>query len=204
MGKSKSLLDEAFEVYVLYKCRWVIIIGIILLLVAGFKASKELDKKYQEYGYSGFEDDIEYDEFTDEIIPKAEIETYNNDNKYITKSNGEKVYFSQIKEQKNAYERVQGSYAFISEQSIEEVRSICDILLVNYFEKNYTIEKVPETIFYIIHVRDITINGIYHEDFEIGSESEMQRFVKYLVKGIYREQNNLEPDYGNWNYKKKT
>lgn len=55
---------------------------------------RNLDREYQQYGYTGFTDNIKYDEWTHKVIPKNEIGTYNNNNKYITKSNGEKVYFA--------------------------------------------------------------------------------------------------------------
>lgn len=38
---------------------------IIILSVKG-----DLDNEYQQYGYTGFSDNIKYDEWTDEIIPK--------------------------------------------------------------------------------------------------------------------------------------
>lgn len=197
MGKNNDILDAIGEIYLLYKFKWIIVIGIIFFLAVFFMTKPDLDKEYQEYGYFGWLDKIKYDEFTDEIIPKSEIETYNNDSKYIIKSNGEKVYFSQIKAQRMAYEQVQGTYAFIAKKRVEQVRNICNILLTDYFELNYTIEKVKDLDSYQIHIRDITINGIYHEDYEIGSISDMERFIKYLVKGIYREQNGLEAQYGN-------
>lgn len=49
---------------------------------------------------------------------------------------------------------------------------------------------------YEIHLKDFTANGIYHVDYEVGSIGDVRSIVKYLVKGIYREQNNLEEDYG--------
>ena len=84
-------------VYILYKFRWVIFIGIISFVAIIFSVKEALDKEYQQYGYTGFSDNIKYDEWTDEVLPKDEISTYNNDNKYIAKSTGEKVYFLDIK-----------------------------------------------------------------------------------------------------------
>ena len=84
-----------------------------------FFVNGDLDNEYQQYGYNGFSDNIKYDEWTDEIIPKNKIETYNNDNKYITKSNGDKVYFADIKQQLTAYEELQGDYAFIKADNVD-------------------------------------------------------------------------------------
>ena len=196
MANGNDILSQIGGIYILYKLRWIIFIGIIILAIIIFSVKGDLDKEYQQYGYSGFSDNIKYDEWTDEIIPKDEIQTYNNDNKYITKSNGEKVYFSDIKEQLNAYEKLQGNYAFIKEEKIEQVKNICDILFQNYFEIEYSIDKTSDGNSYLIHLKNFTANGMYYEEYSIGSYSDMRSIIKYLVKGIYREQNNLEADYG--------
>ena len=109
MSKGNNILSSIGGIYILYKLRWVILVGIILFGVITFSAKGDLDKEYQQYGYTGFSDNIKYDEWTNEIIPKNEIGTYNNDNKYITKNNGDKVYFADIKEQLNEYEKLQGN-----------------------------------------------------------------------------------------------
>lgn len=196
MANGNDILSQIGGIYILYKLRWIIFIGIIILAIIIFSVKGDLDKEYQQYGYSGFSDNIKYDEWTDEIIPKDEIQTYNNDNKYITKSNGEKVYFSDIKEQLNAYEKLQGNYAFIKEEKIEQVKNICDILFSNYFEIEYSIDKTSDGNSYLIHLKNFTANGMYYEEYSIGSYSDMRSIIKYLLKGIYREQNNLEADYG--------
>ncbi len=196
MSKGNDILSSIGGMYILYKLRWIIFIGIIVLAIIVFSVKGDLDKEYQQYGYTGFSDNIKYDEWTDEVIPKDEIQTYNNDNKWITKSNGEKVYFLDIKEQLNAYEKLQENYAFIKEEKIEQVKNICDILFPNYFEIEYSIDKTSDGNSYLIHLKNFTANGMYYEKYSIGSYSDMRSIIKYLVKGIYREQNNLEADYG--------
>ena len=52
--------------YIVYKLRWIILIGIIILAVIIFPVKGELDSEYQQYGYTGFNDNIKYDEWTDE------------------------------------------------------------------------------------------------------------------------------------------
>ena len=141
-------------------------------------------------------DNIKYDEWTDEIIPKNKIETYNNDNKYITKSNGDKVYFADIKQQLTAYEELQGDYAFIKADNVDKCKSICDVLFLSYFELSYSIDKISDGNSYLIHLKDFTANGMHYDDYSIGPTYEMRSIIKYLVKGIYREQNGLEADYG--------
>ena len=91
MSKGNDILSSIGGMYILYKLRWIIFIGIIVLAIIVFSVKGDLDKEYQQYGYTGFSDNIKYDEWTDEVIPKDEIQTYNNDNKWITKSNGEKT-----------------------------------------------------------------------------------------------------------------
>lgn len=75
----------------------ILTIGILI-----FKIEMDLYEENKKYGYYGFWDNVEYDTWTDEIIPKQEIDTYNNDDKYITNSKGKKIYFKQIKELLNS------------------------------------------------------------------------------------------------------
>ncbi len=196
MSKNNGILSQIGGMYIVYKLRWIILIGIIILAVIIFSVKGELDSEYQQYGYTGFNDNIKYDEWTDEIIPKDEIEIYNNDNKYITKSNGEKVYFADIKEQLDAYEKLQDNYAFIKPENVAQAKNICDVLFLNYFELPYSIDKTSNGNSYLIHLKDFTANGMHYDDYSIGPAYEMRNIIKYLVKGIYREQNGLEADYG--------
>ena len=196
MSKNDDILSQIGGMYILYKLRWVILIGIIIFGVVIFFVNGDLDNEYQQYGYNGFSDNIKYDEWTDEIIPKNKIETYNNDNKYITKSNGDKVYFADIKQQLTAYEELQGDYAFIKADNVDKCKSICDVLFLNYFELSYSIDKISDGNSYLIHLKDFTANGMHYDDYSIGPAYEMRSTIKYLVKGIYREQNGLEADYG--------
>ena len=196
MSKNNAILSQIGGMYIVYKLRWIILIGIIILAVIIFPVKGELDSEYQQYGYTGFNDNIKYDEWTDEIIPKDEIEIYNNDNKYITKSNGEKVYFADIKEQLDAYEKLQDNYAFIKPENVEQAKSICNVLFLNYFELLYSIDKTSDGNLYQIHLKDFTANGMHYDEYSIGPAYEMRNIIKYLVKGIYREQNGLEVDYG--------
>lgn len=196
MSKNKSTLSQLGEMDIVYKLRWFILIGIIIFVSIIIIVKTNMDNEYQKYGYTGFSDNIKYDEWTNEIIPKNEIQTYNNDMKYITKSNGEKVYFADIKAQLNAYEKLQENYASINQENLEQVKNICDTIFSNYFEMQYTIEKNSSGTSYIIYLRDFTANGKYYNSYRISAGYEMMRIIKYLVKGVYREQNGLEPDYG--------
>lgn len=196
MSKSNDILSSIGGIYILYKLRWVILVGIIVFGVIIFSVKGDLDKEYQQYGYTGFSDKIEYDEWTHEIIPKNEIGTYNNDNKYITKSSGEKVYFADIKKQLNAYEKLQENYMFIKPKNIEQTKVICDVLFTSYFELPYSVDATSDGNSYLIHLKDFKANGKYYDDYSIGPAFEMENIIKYLVKGIYREQNGLEAEYG--------
>lgn len=132
MSKNKSTLSQLGEMDIVYKLRWFILIGIIIFVSIIIIVKTNMDNEYQKYGYTGFSDNIKYDEWTNEIIPKNEIQTYNNDMKYITKSNGEKVYFADIKAQLNAYEKLQENYASINQENLEQVKNICDTIIISY------------------------------------------------------------------------
>ena len=73
MSKNDDILSQIGGMYILYKLRWVILIGIIIFGVVIFFVNGDLDNEYQQYGYNGFSDNIKYDEWTDEIIPKNKI-----------------------------------------------------------------------------------------------------------------------------------
>ena len=160
-----------------------------------FSVKEDLDKEYQQYEYTGFSDNIKYDEWTDEVILKDEISTHNNDNKYIAKSTGEKVYFLDIKKQLNAYEELQENYMFIQLENVEQAKAICDVLFASYFELPYSKDKTFDGNSYLIHLKDFTTSGMYYYDYSIGPAFEIENIVKYLVKGIYKEPKGLEADY---------
>lgn len=138
---SKNPVDRLFDFIIAYKLRFLIITILIILAIIIFITKKDMDNEYKKYGYTGFCDTIKYDDYTKENIPKNEISTYNNDNKFITNKKGQTIYFYQIKQNKLKECKVNGK------------------------------DKTGETL---------------------GATSNLEDFVKEYVRGLYREQNNLE------------
>lgn len=167
-----------------YKMRWLILVGIIFAGIIYFIVSPQVDKEYQKYGYTGLSDNIKYDTWTGEIIPKQEISTYNNDDKFIINSKGNKIYFSQMKEQINKFSEIQGSYASFSKDKVKSIDDICNILLRDYLNLNYEIINWGEsTDRYVIQIR-----GEYEKSYysEISNPSELEGLVKEVVKEKYK------------------
>ena len=96
MGKGNNLINQIGNIFLVYKFRWIILILLIFVAIMMYDITKDLNKERIEKGYTGFFDNVKYDEWTDEIIPKDEIHSYNNDNKYIVNKKSEKIYFYQI------------------------------------------------------------------------------------------------------------
>ena len=46
MSKNNDILSQIGGMYILYKLRWVIIIGIIILTIIVFSVKGDLDKEY--------------------------------------------------------------------------------------------------------------------------------------------------------------
>lgn len=163
----------------------VIIWGIICFVV-----SSDLNKEYKKYGYSSFNDNIKYDTWTGEIIPKQEINTFNNDNKYITNSKGEQIKFTQIKELIKQFGNIQGNYASFTGDKVRNIDTICNTLLKDYLDLNYEIINYGESSNnYVLQIR-----GEYEKSYysEISNPAELEGLVQEVVKDKYRSQNGLE------------
>lgn len=146
--------------------------------------SPEVDKEYQKYGYTDYTDNIKYDTWTGEIIPKQKIDTFNNDNKYITNSKEEKIYFSQMKELISKFGEIQGNYASFKKEKIEIIDNICNTLLKEYLDLNYEIinwGSSPDN--YVLQIRGEYENSYYSE---ISNPAELEGLVKEVVKDKYR------------------
>ena len=90
MYKNNDFFSQLGEVWIIYKLRWLIVIGIIIFVILFFIIDHYMNKEYQQYGYTSWTENIKYDEWTGEIIPKAEINTHTSMSKYITNSKGNK------------------------------------------------------------------------------------------------------------------
>ncbi len=150
---------------------------------------RSIDKEYQKYGYSGYSDNIQYDTWTNEIIPKQEIATYNNDEKYITNSKGEQIKFLQIKVLLDEFGEIQGSYASISKDKIQSIDYICNTLLRDYLDLDYETKSFDNSDDKFV----IKIKGDYEDSYysEISTRSELEGLVKEVIQDKYKKQNNL-------------
>lgn len=191
MANNKSFFEELFDIYILYKLRWVILILIILFGVIFFAVKTDLDKEYREYGYTGFSDNIKYDEWTGETIRKEEISTYSSNNKFITNSKGEQITVAKIQEQLDQYNSIQGNKAFIAEERKDSLDNICKILLNNYLDIDYEIKQLDlnsSANFYEFNVIG-EYENIYNSNF--SSYPSLQSFIREVFKDKYAKQNNL-------------
>ena len=146
---------------------------------------RSVDKEYQKYGYSGYSDNIQYDTWTNEIIPKQEIATYNNDEKYITNSKGEQIKFLQIKVLLDEFGEIQGSYASISKDKIQSIDYICNTLLRDYLDIDYEIKNFGDSKdSYVINIIGEYENSYYSE---ISTRSELEGLVKEVVQKKYKK-----------------
>lgn len=191
MSKNSSFFSDIGTAYIIYKLKWLIVIGIIFFAGIFFFMNKDMDKEYQKYGYSGWSDNIKYDEWTGEIISKSDIETYTSSNKYITNSKGNKITVALIEELIQQYGEIQGSYASFNESKKESLDNICNTLLKEYLDLDYVIkpfgdEKLKNFRFKI--VGDYENN--YYSDF--STPSDLRSLAKEVFKDRYNKENNKE------------
>lgn len=191
MSKNSNFFTDIGTAYIIYKLRWIIVIGIILFGSIFFFMKRDIDNDYKKYGYTGIMDNIKYDEWTGEIIPKAEINTYTSDNKYITNSKGNKITVAQIEDLLKQYGEIQGSYASFNESKKDSLDNICNILLREYLDLNYEIkhfggENSKSYRFQII--------GDYEDNYYswISSPSDLRGLVKEVFKDKYCKQNGID------------
>lgn len=173
--------------YLISKFWWLILIVIILAIVT----YPEMNKEYIDNGYSGYWD-ARFDEWTGEIIPKQELETYNNDDKYITNSKGEQIKFAQIDELLNKYEEIQGDASNIKKTNLNKLTEICDILIKEYFDLDYEVcdyANDPSTNMYSIRMKGEFEDSEYKD---VSSASYLRSLAHKVVKEKYRSQNGLD------------
>ena len=165
---NKSFLEQIGEIFLLYKLRWIILIGIILVGIIIFSLSKSMDKKYQQYGYSGFFDNIKYDEWTDEVIPKDKINSSTIKYKSITTQDGSIVSEKELEYYVEEYRKVQDSYGYLTEERKSQVESLINMLFGLMFKIDYSFEKTSTNTSYTIHLKNFDANGIYYDDMKLG------------------------------------
>ncbi len=191
MSKNSNLFSDIGTAYIIYKLKWLIFIGVILFIVIFVVIDHNMNKEYQQYGYSSWTDNIKYDEFTGEIIPKDQIATYDNSDKFITNSKGNKITVTQIEELVKQYEEIQGSYASFNESKKESLDNICNILLREYLDLDYEIKPFGEPN---SHNYRFQIVGDYSKNYysDFSTPSDLRSLSKEVFKDKYENQNNIK------------
>ena len=191
MSKNNDILSKLGSAWIIYKLRWLIVIGIILFIIIFVVINHDMNKEYQKYGYSSWTDNIKYDEWTGEIIPKAEINTHTSMSKYITNSKGNEITVAQIEELVKQYGEIQGSYASFNESKKESLDSICNILLREYLDLDYEIKPFGEAS---SHNYRFQIVGDYSENYysNFSTPSDLRSLSKEVFIDKYKKENNLK------------
>lgn len=191
MSKNKDFFSQIGSAWIIYKLRWLIIIGIIILVVTFFIVDHDMNEKYQKYGYSSWTEHIKYDEWTGEIVPKKDIENYTSDNKYITNSNGFRITVSKIEELVKQYGEIQGSYASFNENQKESLDSICNTLLREYLDLDYIIIPFGEEN---LHNYRFKVVGDYENNYyaDFSTPSDLRSLSKEVFKDKYEKENNID------------
>lgn len=190
MSKNNDVLSQLGSAWIIYKLRWLIIIGLIIFVAIFFVINHDMNEEYQKYGYSSWTDNIKYDEWTGEIIPKSEINTYSSDSKYITNSKGNKITVAQIEELVKQYSDIQGSYASFNESKKDSLDDICNTLLREYLDLDYEIKKFGGEN---SHNYRFQIVGDYSENYysDFSTPSDLRSLSKEVFKDKYCKQNGI-------------
>lgn len=185
-----NIFSQIGQAYIIYKLRWLIIIGIIMLVAMFFVIDNDMNEKYKKYGYSSWTE-LKYDEWTGEIVPKKDIENYTSNNKYITNSKGIKITVAQIEELVKQYGAIQGSYASFNERQKDSLDNICNTLLREYLDLNYIIEPFGEER---LHNYRFKIVGDYENNYyaDFSTPSDLRSLSKEVFKDKYSKQNKIE------------
>ncbi len=191
MSKNSNLFSDIGTAYIIYKISWLIFIGILLFIIIFVVIDHNMNKEYQQYGYSSWTENIKYDEWTGEIIPKAEINTHTSMSKYITNSKGNKITVAQIEESVKQYAEIQGSYVSFNESKKESLDNICNILLREYLDLDYEIKPFGELN---SHNYRFQIVGDYSKNYysDFSTPSDLRSLSKEVFKDKYENQNNIK------------
>lgn len=142
----KNSIETILDMFLLNKFFPLIIT--VVLIISGlfiwgyFKFAKPVYDEAKSLGY-GQSETVWYDSMSGNPIPKKEYynKTYNNDNLYITKGDGTKVYFKQIKELRDEGNNYMHYLAGIKKEDINKLKKILDVLCCDYLEVNYEINS---------------------------------------------------------------
>ena len=191
MSKNSNLFSDIGTAYIIYKLKWLIFIGVILFIVIFVVIDHNMNKEYQQYGYSSWTDNIKYDEWTGEIIPKAEINTHTSMSKYITNSKGNEITVAQIEELVKQYGEIQGSYASFNESKKDSLDNICNTLLREYLDLDYEIRTFGGENSHNYRFQIVENYGeSYYSNF--ATPSDLRSLSKEVFKDKYEKENNIK------------
>lgn len=150
----------------------IIIIVITIILVIGyFMFAKPVYEEYERLGYKSGETAI-IDPMTGNIIPKNEIDTYNNDRVELITDYGEIVHLGEIKLiLENMKNSIGGSGQIKDKKTLKEK---CDILFTKYLSVEYEIKD-----------NQLIIDGVW-----CSGDIDLESKVNNLVRKHLEEQNN--------------
>lgn len=165
----KKLIETLLNIYLIWIFLPIITIIIIAFIVGYFKFAKPVYKEHETYGYGKFET-AKIDPMTGEIIPKSELNSYDNSNKTILDVKGNKVYFSQINNLKESISSKIKSSGEIKEKEL--LQKECKLLLEDILGISF---EIKDDKFYI-------------NEYWIISNSDCKNKIDEEVQKIYRKQ----------------
>ncbi len=149
----------------------LIIIALIIFTIGYFVFAKPLNDKYKELGYKAGETAF-IDPMTGNIIPKNELETYDNGRIELITEDGETVYLGEIKLILEEMKKLIGGSGEIKDK--EKLKGECDILLTKYLSVEYEIRD-----------DELFIDGNW-----ISGDIDLESKINELVRKHLENQNN--------------
>lgn len=89
------------------------------------------------------------------------------------------------------YRAVQENNAFVKEENLNELTSICDVLLKEYLDLDYKVIKSDNSD---MNEYQFKVSGKYEDSYYnyFTSTSYLEGLVRNVVQEMYRSQNNLD------------
>lgn len=168
----KKIINDLVNSYLILKCLPFIIIIIALLTVGYFKIAKPIYEENKKNGYGIFET-AKIDPMTGEVIPKSQIDTYNNSNKTIIDARGKETNLFYISKMRDSI------CDYLNEGITSDNKGLitggCQLLLQDTLGVDF----------------EIIGNELYVNNMWISGPNDFRDTVNTIVKQIYRKQNGL-------------
>ena len=168
----KRIINDLVNSYLILKFLPLIIIIIALLIFGYFNFAKPIYEESRKNGYGIFETE-RIDPMTGEVIPKSQIDTYNNSYKTIIDARGKETPFFYISKLRDSI------CDYLNEGITSDNKGLitggCQLLLQNTLGVDF----------------EITDNELYVNNMWISGSNDFRDTVNGIVKQIYRKQNGL-------------